>query len=109
MKLKDTLLSLLTAGIISLAPKLADGAALDQWVYPDGAWATIFKPDNTDSVKTQVGEHLPNFWTEDLPAGWGVGLGDSGKVRLDTQTDTSEIKWFCTGASDLLPTSWLGI
>jgi hypothetical protein len=109
MTLKNTLLSILTAGTILLAPKLADALPnFDGWAYPDSANFTIFKPDNSDSVKTMVGQIVPNYWVKTVPDAWGIAPGDSGIARFDAPSDTSYLKWFCRGAGNLQPTVFVG-
>ncbi len=100
---------LLAAGIMFLAPKIAKAATLNQWVYPDSSIVTIYNKTHTDSITALVGQFLKNYWSKTLPAGWGVNIGDSGTVRIKSPTnDISNIKWFCTAASDLLPTAFAG-
>jgi hypothetical protein len=109
MGLKNTLLSILTAGTILLAPKLADASpSFEGWAHPDSSNFTLFKPDSSDSVSGLVGQYAPNYWTRTVPDQWGVLLGDSGIARFDTPSDTSYLKWFCRGASTLQPTVFVG-
>lgn len=115
-KLGKLILPLIVGGVLTLANLAKGEPSFEQFTYahggisPDSGYATLFKPDNTDSLVRKIGQFAPGYWLATTPISWGIVPGDSGIVRIQDPTgQTSWIKWFCrsTGFS-LLPPAFPG-
>lgn len=72
-KLGKFIVPLTLAGILALANQAKAQAGFEQFVYPhngispDSGWATLFKPDNTDSIVRKIGQFVPGYWFGTTP------------------------------------------